>query len=308
LLHSAATLSNDGAPPESCPALIPTVRTRKSRPRVRQQVFADLLQLPSIDRLLKDKSIELIQQRSVQDWSLAGGVVRPDGEPTLGQPSVAAFRLLRDTIQTHGGFWYTDSVRTHWAVLLPDNSEPDEGHWRGVGLGFEFLPALLDPRIRRRELEGLKEMLSQSKPHVRSLGPGLQARHAERTRTVLRLQQLDHALNLMPLVGAAGSDLNSSITELDVRRLAKAIWGGKENDWSADWIEATFEGVAGLGRIHVQELELPKTGWHPQPLQRTAAVQLVRRVTPDRLALQIAPIFNQFTALWMKRHTSAIRQ
>ena len=56
------------------------------------QVFGGIPDWPDIDAILAEKAKQLIKQHGVQDFVLAGGLLRPDGLPSFGSPSVAAFR------------------------------------------------------------------------------------------------------------------------------------------------------------------------------------------------------------------------
>ena len=90
-------------------ALIPTVATALLVPNCNQQrrgcavgnhakqpVFSGISRWPNLDQIFAQISQELIMRHGVNDWALAGGILRSNGRPSFGNPATVAYTTLRD--------------------------------------------------------------------------------------------------------------------------------------------------------------------------------------------------------------------
>ncbi len=299
-MFSTAEILAPDAPSQDRPEPAPPARKRPPRQRTNRAAFAGLLGMPSIDELLTKKSVELIRERSVQDWALAGGAVRADGSPTLTQPSAEAYCLLRDVQETYPGLWYRDDNGVEWAVLLPPTPVPEETHWHGIAVGLECTPAVVEPQFRQQLLSQMAAELQRAEPSIRELGPGLQALQTHRKLMLRRLQLLDQSLNLVPMLSTAARVSNSGSLQIAPHQLGRALWGQQQETWPSEWSETIFEAVARLNSIHTQRLILALTGWSPMTQQRGRAVQIVKRLPGDQLLIELDPLFVEFLDYWTR--------
>ena len=60
--------------------------------QAKQLVFSGISRWPNLDQIFAQISQELIVRHGVTDWSLAGGILRPNGQPSFGNPSPGAYK------------------------------------------------------------------------------------------------------------------------------------------------------------------------------------------------------------------------
>jgi hypothetical protein len=286
----------------SSPGVVPTtadhVERRPRRKSVRSPLNG-LLGLPSIDQLLQDQSVRMIQECGVSDFVLRGGVLRPDGAPSLASPSSEANQQLRQTIESHGGFWFSDDAGTHWAVLVPAGWPPDKSPCAGIAVGFPFSPALLEAHHRQTCLKQTHERIHSLQPHLPGLGPGMRNLQARRLGGYRLLQSVDHALRLTPLLLATACARNDCTIKLSPQALGRALWGTKQSNWPTDSSEILFQALSVLSEISTLELTLPKVGWCPTPRQRGRALHSVQWLPGGELLISLDPIFTRFVDRWL---------
>ena len=99
-------------------------------------IFRGMRQWPDLDQLFSDRSENMITSRGVNDWALAGGVLRPDGRPTFGSPSSEAFHTLREIVATDGCFSCCDNAGQNWAVIVTGGQSRSAAKWQGIAIGL----------------------------------------------------------------------------------------------------------------------------------------------------------------------------
>jgi len=130
-----------------------------AKPRRQPRLFDGINRLQNLDTLLTAKAEKIILRYGVAKWSAAGGIVRADGLPTLGSPSTVAYRLLRDVIDAHRAFRFTDESGTHWAATVCD-SPPEQASWTALAIGADFPLELFELQTRQNILSEAGDFFS----------------------------------------------------------------------------------------------------------------------------------------------------
>jgi hypothetical protein len=261
-------------------------------------LFDGISSWPNLDQLFAEKSQELISRQGVNDWALAGGVLRPNGCPSFSSPSVVAFQTLRAILEDNDGFTYSNDTGVQWAALIPKPPIGDREYWRGVAVGVDFPLEWLESWSRRKHMQAssarLQELIRPGKP----ISFADQQARASISVVHRRLQLLDVAIKAVFVLCLAVKASGRNKVCVDSRRLAAAVWGADTN-WPNDWSNTIFEAIAMLGTFRLQPLILPKTGWDPQTQARQAALSKIKWRDSHLLSVQLAPKFIDFVMHWL---------
>ena len=275
-------------------------------PRQAEQLFSGIGRWPDFDQVLAERSVKLISERGVSEWALAGGVVLSDGRPSFGSPSVIAYRLLRDIVAAHQGFRFNDSAGVHWVATMPESSLTSGKYWKGLAIGTDFSPVLLERgarRLRLQEAERELRMLVESDRASRSQ-PG--RRRARAAAAYERVKLLDSAVEMIPTIYAASKNQNSQTVRLDATELAHAPNGNEFGGFPAA-SEKVFAALMLLSTIRTQVIEIPKTGWCPTSRQCGVAVQRIRRLRDKEFSVRSDPVFVRFLDHWLSSDDTQLR-
>ena len=269
--------------------------------RSTEQVFRGISRWPDIDQLLAEKAKQLIKQHGVQNFALAGGTLRPDGLPSFGRPSVAAFKAVRQVVEAYGRFRYVDNAGRQWGMLVADGSAETKS-WRAIGVTLDPFPvSMLDPIQRQQCIRRLESRLNQLRGGRFRFDRDPDAKRSRVSVALARATCIDTAMRLIPLLMKSADIQGGSRVSLDYDDLAIEVWGSNKIDWPDEHKQPVFDAIAGLSSLRVQSLSLPKTGWSPRPLQHSPAVSQVRRRHGRSLPIRLHPLFTSFFNTWFDR-------
>ena len=268
-------------------------------PHLVAPVFAEITLWPDLDRILAETSKQLIKQRGVNEWSLAGGILRPNGRPSFAIPSAPAFRVLRDLIAERQCFRYSDNIGTQWAVIVFSDGTTARPAWRGISIGVNFSIELFDPSWRHKYLRWLSTRIDQLTVPARTATPESDQKRAQFSAQRQRVQLIDTALRLIPVLRESVEFQGNRTVRVSAERLIEAARDDEHWHSTVDFEGAVFESISVLSKIRTQLLEIPKTGWCPTPLQCGVAVQRVRRLRGKEFSVRLDPVFLWFLDHWL---------
>ena len=198
-------------------ALISTVATALLDPNCNQQrrgcllnnqakpaVFSGISRWPNLDQIFARVSQELIVRRGVTEWSLAGGILRPNGQPSFGNPSPVAYKTLCNLIEVGAGFAYFDDAGVQWAVLASDDPDGDRTAWRGNAIGMSFPLNLLEHHWRSKCLRASSERLDELVRPGEILDLAGQLERARISEAHRRFKLIETAIKTIPAPAAGG--------------------------------------------------------------------------------------------------------
>jgi len=292
-------------------ALISTVATALLGPGCNQQrrgcvvgnqvthpVFSGISRWPNLDQIFAQISQELIVRHGVNDWALAGGILRSNGRPSFGNPATAAYKTLRNLIDVGAGFTYFDDARVQWAVLASEDPDGDCTAWRGNAIGMSFPLNLLEQQWRNKCLQSSYSRLEELVRPGKILDLAGQLERARISEAHRRLVLIETAIKTIPALHLAAKAQESNRVRVDIRRLAAVAWG-VESTWPAGWHDTVFEAITLLTTFRTQSLSLPKTGWCPATHRLRPAALSVERHDSHSLTVHLAAEFMKFTAHWL---------
>ena len=246
---------------------------------------------PDLSEILFQRSLGLLARRGFSRWVSAGGTIEFDARPSFGNPSYFARRLLRHISARTAGFRYRDSNGLSWAVRLLEHRPGRPGSLRALALGCDLDIRLLGCPHRERFVRVLVERIQQMAPPASENEWRVRDRLRDRHR---RLVLLGEAVALVPTLYASATRLGRSYLQLQVDELAAIVWGADRLHWPDDRREAVFQALACLGRLQVEVLELPMSGWAPRPTARTPAITDLSWLNRDTLSVHLGAMFVEF--------------
>ncbi len=286
-------IRNVGGPDCGPAASQPTVVPDHSAQADESSVFDQIDQWPDLGGVFCRRSLAILRQRGFQEWEFEGGVVGPDRRPTFGSPSRAARQIILELATRSIGFRYRLG-ELFWAAALVGDHAGQPGHWRAIAVGLDIDVRLLCRPQRAACLAQLAARLAElEKPKLAAGATDHEARaHLRRTRR--RINRLDLAITLVPLLHRHVRQQKTHKLRLSCRKLAAEVWGRDRSTWSANWRCDLLYAVAALSAVQVETFILPKVGWCHRPISRQPAVSRAAWIDRRTLAVRIAPRFAEF--------------
>jgi hypothetical protein len=247
---------------------------------------------PNLSAMLRRKSLAILRHDGFQTWASAGGQVGSDGHPGFGDFSCTARKILSNL--SAPGIRYVDGAGLSWAVWITGTCVGKLGNRNGIALGCAFDARLLSQPCRERSIRELADRMHQMAPPGGSLSEDewrIRDRLRDRHR---RLVLFNEALALVPKLYACATRLGRRRLHLQVDELATIVWGPDRLHWPDDWREAVFQALACLGRLQVEVLELPMSGWAPRPTAREPALAGLSWRNSDILSVHLGSRFLEF--------------
>jgi hypothetical protein len=271
----------------------------------RRLVFDGIADWPHLSRIFRQVAADLIAREGAASWLSQGGARAADGSPSFGIQSPAASAILHRIAGQVGAFHYIDEQGDHWAVLLATEDRGRCVAWQGLALGGALSPCLLSQPVRENALCAIAQQLDGlNQPAVL----GADSVDPDRLRLSQwrrRLRLLDVGLRLLPRLAHSAARDPKLQAAIPPAALARATWGPADDLWPAEWESLVFDAIASLCSVHVQVVDLPKTGWSPRTISRGPAITCITQQNPALIRVHLAHPFLTFLSHWLGRRTEA---
>ena len=256
------------------------------------EAFAGIDTWPVLDVALRNRSIELAK-KDLAEWSAAGGVLGPDGQPAFGSPSAIALELASEVVERHGCFRYRDAVGTEWALLVYGE---DARQWKGLAIGCAGRVDALAPVRRMALLKRVQGDLAEiTKPGRRQTDELLRDR-ARLSRKLRWLTGLDAAITIATSLYDT-VDADEPKTRFNAESMGNEIWGESSVAWPDNLRDWLLESLAMLAKFELRIICIRKTGWNLSPFAWQPAISDIRPFGPF-IHARFSSLFIEMLSKW----------
>jgi len=250
--------------------------------------FQGVIGWPYLNGLIQDQSQQLLTGQGEQQWRAAGGTYGDDGKPTFVPQSAYAAQLVQGLAGEPGGFIWTDSQGTGWAVRLVPLAA--QHAYPGLAISWDGAGRVIDPLAREEYQRAVEQKLAE-------LDSGSEAAARQHLRQIAdRMWLYRHAEQLLWAVHQAVLIQRSSLVLLPDVALGQVIWGSDRQSWPDNWRNTLMDILSSLSALHVAGLRIGGTQWRPRFTMRSVAVAHCEIVEQTRgkkdVCSPVCPLWN----------------
>jgi hypothetical protein len=228
--------------------------------------FHGVVDWPYLNGLVQDRSRSLLASQGEAAWKAAGGVYGEDGRPTFSVRSACAAQLVQQIAGGPGGFIWTDSQGTGWAVRLVAVNAGGPGTYGGLALSWNGGGRVIDPVARQEYRRAVEQQIAE-------LEVAGEAETRRQLRQVAeRMWLYERGEQLLWAVHAAVLMQRRSVVLLPDVGLGEVVWGGDRAAWPDNWRGSIADVLGSLTQLHLAVLQVGGGAWKPQFTMRSVAV------------------------------------
>ena len=138
--------------------------------------FTGVIDWPYLNGLIEDQSRNILTNQGEEAWRAAGGTYGADSKPTFARRSISAAQIVQGVANGPGGFIWTDTHGTGWAVSLVSLHDPNA--YAGLAISWNGGGRVIDPLAREEYRRAVEQQMAElgaggeAETRPQAAGPG----------------------------------------------------------------------------------------------------------------------------------------
>jgi hypothetical protein len=275
---------------------IPTAASSPRKAPRTLPLFPGIGSWPSINRIVEDRSKQLMQQHGVTAWRDLGGEEGADGRLSFGASCGAARKLVAEVLHEYPGFILDTDPDATWAVRVARNarsSRHTNQNWYAHAIAYRGDVRLMDAAMRGRAASFIRRRLGELQRPGRKWTEDDRQLRVKLLRYGHRLQRASDGERSLRLLNRIAQLNGSDELEFPASVVAEAIWSKDRNTWPEGWFEAAATFLSSGAGYQIAVVQFGRHGWSPFIPSQFASVFSIQPSDGMEFRVKLPPLFDE---------------